>query len=144
MRALLARADRDAVAGSVAALVEAARVRATGSYSTPTEDERIERLRTEADIRLRLARPRGAALAADWASLRLDAIERSGSSPVQQGTADADEVRERLLAWIARPGRAKRLFAADVERLGDATPEAPAARRAPGCGRRRARPLRRS
>ncbi|HEY8319507.1 MAG TPA: hypothetical protein VIG76_11810 [Amnibacterium sp.] len=117
VRALLTRADRDAVAGSVAALVEAARVRAGGSTDR-VEDERIDRLRTEADIRLRLARPKGSALAADWASLRLDAIERSGSSPVRQGTAEADEVRERLLAWVARPGRAKRLFAEDIERLG--------------------------
>jgi hypothetical protein len=117
IRSLLARADREAVSGSVAALVEVARAAGTGGRSDG-EPERIARLRTEADVRLRLSGATGAALAAEWASLRVEAIERDAASPVPQTTADVEEVRDRLLAWAARPRRAKRLFAADVERLG--------------------------
>ncbi|MCU1472180.1 hypothetical protein [Amnibacterium sp.] len=117
IRSLLARADREAVSGAVAALVEVARAAGAGA-SSDGERERIARLRTEADVRLRLSGGTGAALAADWASLRVDAIERDAGSPVPQTTAAVEEVRDRLLAWVGRPRRAKRLFAADVERLG--------------------------
>jgi hypothetical protein len=117
VRSVIARTDRDAAAGAVAALVDAARVLAAGTPQG-AERERIERLRTEADVRLRLSGLSGAATAAEWASLRLDAIERDAASPVPQTRAAVDEVRERLLAWLGRPRRSKRLFGADVERLG--------------------------
>lgn len=116
VRSVLARAEREQVAGAVAAVVEVARSLAAGPADA-TERERIARLRSEADVRLRLAPTTGAALAAEWASLRLDGIGRDASGPVRQAHADADEVRERLVAWVARPRRAKRLFAGDVERL---------------------------
>ncbi|MGN6742336.1 MAG: hypothetical protein ACTHJL_03430 [Amnibacterium sp.] len=116
VRSVLARAEREAVAGAVAAVVEVARSLAAGPDDM-AERERIARLRSEADVRLRLAPPSGAPLAAEWASLRLDSIQRDASGPVRQAHADADEVRERLVAWVARPRRAKRLFASDVERL---------------------------
>lgn len=117
VRSLLRRADRDAVAGVVAAFVEVARVLGA-TVPQGAERERAGRLRTEADVRLRLSGVTGAATAAEWASLRLDAIERDAASPVPQTTAAMEEVRDRLLAWVARPRRAKRLFGADVERLG--------------------------
>ena len=117
IRSLLARADRDAVSGTVAALVEVARAAGAGGRSDDDRD-RTARLRTEADVRLRLSGATGAGLAAEWASLRVDAIERDAASPVPQTAAAVEEVRDRLLAWVARPRRAKRLFAADVERLG--------------------------
>ncbi len=116
VRSLLRRADRDSAAGIVAAFVEAARALGDGEPQG-AERERIGRLRTEADVRVRLSGVPGAALAAEWASLRLEGIERDAGSPVPQTTAAVEEVRDRLLAWVARPRRAKRLFGADVERL---------------------------
>lgn len=131
VRSLLRRADRDAVTGIVAAFVEVARSLGAGEPQAP-ERERIGRLRTEADVRLRLCGASGAPLAAEWASLRLDAIERDAGSPVPQTTAAVGEVRDRLLAWAARPRRAKRLFGADVERLGAERTARLAQRAAPG------------
>lgn len=132
VRSLLRRADRDAATGIVAAIVEVARSLGAGEPQA-AERERIGRLRTEADVRLRLCGASGAPLAAEWASLRLDAIERDAASPVPQTTAAVEEVRDRLLAWVARPRRAKRLFGADVDRLG-AERTARLAQRAAGPG----------
>jgi hypothetical protein len=116
VRALLRRADDEASTTAVAALVETARIAAVWDDADRHERKRFTRLRVEADVRTRLLPRSGAALAAQWASLRIDALQRAATGgPVSP--VEVDEVRERLLAWLEKPARAKRLFGPDVERM---------------------------
>lgn len=120
VRALLRRADDEASTTAVAALVESARIAAAWDDADRHERKRFSRLRVEADVRTRLLPRAGAALAAQWASLRIDALQRAATGgPVSP--VEVDEVRERLLTWLEKPSRAKRLFGPDVERM-TATP----------------------
>ncbi len=99
VRAMIRRSDRIEAASAVGALVAAARL------PTGSEGEHASRLRAEADVRLRLLPLPGAGLAADWAAARIDALQQPAASN------GLDELRDRLVAWVARPSRAKRLFA---------------------------------
>ena len=103
VRSLLRRADRDAASAAVGALVAAGRLATPGAERG--EQRRAGRMRAEADVRLRMLPLPGAALAADWASARLDALQQD-----DRGGAGVDDLRDRLVAWSARPARAKRLF----------------------------------
>ena len=113
VRSAVARADRDQTASVVAGLVEAARL-VTERDTDGKEHRRATRLRTESDVRMRLLPVQGAALAADWASLRLDALQRPGAD--QPSSGDFDDFRDRLVAWTLRPRRARALFEKDVDR----------------------------
>ncbi|WP_375387929.1 hypothetical protein [uncultured Amnibacterium sp.] len=110
VRSSIARADRVEAAGAVAGLVEAARA-ATEADAERGGRRRAARLRTESDVRTRLLTLPGAALAADWAGARTDALlaHAAEAGPVQ---ADLDELRDRLVAWVNRPSRARRIFGA--------------------------------
>lgn len=99
VRAMIRRSDRIEAASAVGALVAAAR------SPTGADGEHASRLRVEADVRLRLLPLPGAGLAADWAAARIDALQQPAESN------GLDELRDRLVAWVARPSRAKRLFA---------------------------------
>lgn len=106
MRAALRRADREQAATAVAGLVEAARTAAEADGSRG-DRRRAARLRTEADVRVRLLPLKGAERAADWASARTDEL--------LAGTARPDAVpamRDALIAWVSSPKRARRLFSA--------------------------------
>ena len=112
MRAVLQRADREQAATAVAGLVEAARTAADADGSRG-DRRRAARLRTEADVRVRLLPLKGAERAADWAGARTEEL--------LNGSAREDAVpamRDALIAWVASPKRARRLF--------PATPAAPA------------------
>lgn len=99
VRAMIRRSDRIEAASAVGALVAAARI-----VAAPNDDE-ASRLRAEADVRTRLLPLAGAGLAADWAAARIDALQQPA------GSGGLDELRDRLVAWVERPSRAKRLFA---------------------------------
>ncbi len=106
MRATLRRADREQAATAVAGLVEAARSAAEADGSRG-DRRRAIRLRTEADVRVRLLPLKGADRAADWAGARTDEL--------LAGTAQPDAVpalRDALIAWVAAPKRSRRLFPA--------------------------------
>lgn len=103
-RAVLLRADREQAAAAVAGLVEAAR--AAGDAESRGDRRRAARLRTEADVRVRLLPLKGADRAADWAASRTDALPGSGDA-----APAVAELRDALVAWVGHPARAKRLFA---------------------------------
>lgn len=107
------RLDQDALTAAVAGFVEAARRTAAGDPDTDS----TARLASVSDVRMRLAGRSGADLAARWAY----------AISLQAAPDDVGVVRDRLVAWIARPARAKRLFAADLEAL--ALPEPAGAER---------------
>jgi hypothetical protein len=107
MRAVIRRADRMEASSAVAALVAAARA-ATDQHDRQ-DSHRASHLRAEADVRTRLLPLAGAGAAADWAAARTDSLQqRSADGPV---TAELDELRDRLVEWVGRPARAKRIFA---------------------------------
>jgi hypothetical protein len=107
--ATIRRAERMEAASVVAGLVAAARLAADAGDDGASR-RRAARLRIEADVRMRLLPLPGAELAADWAADRTDALQRQAASgPV---TADFAELRDRLVQWVGKPARARRLFAA--------------------------------
>lgn len=120
VRAMIRRSDRIQAASAVGALVAAARV-----VVAPNDDD-ASRLRTEADVRTRLLPLTGAGLAADWAAARIDALQQRPAD--HSAASELDELRDRLVAWVERPARAKRLFgpsaATPVPVAGAAPPEA--------------------
>jgi len=106
VRASIRRADRAEASTAVGALVAAARA------STGPDGQQGSRLRSEADVRIRLLPLPGAGVAADWAAARMDALQQqSADGPV---SGEIDELRDRLVEWVGRPARAKRVFAAPV------------------------------
>lgn len=102
VRAMVRRSDRIEAASAVGSLVAAARI-----VAAPNDDD-ASRLRAEADVRIRLLPLAGAGLAADWAAERIDALQQPAESN------GLDELRDRLVAWVERPARAKRLFASSA------------------------------
>jgi hypothetical protein len=103
VRRLERRIDRESLAAAVAGFVESARRTAAGDPDPGS----AARLATESDVRLRLSGRAGADLAAEWALLV--ALAARGDDPAV--------VRDRLLEWARRPGRANRLFGTDLEAL---------------------------
>jgi hypothetical protein len=109
VRGSIRRADRVEAAAAVAGLVEAARAAAEPD-AADDDRRRAARLRTEADVRTRLLPLPHAALAADWAAARTDTLrQRAADGPVG---SEVDELRDRLVAWVNRPGRARRILTA--------------------------------
>lgn len=100
------RADREQAATAVAGLVEAARAAADADGSRG-DRRRAARLRTEADVRVRLLPLPGAERAADWSAERTDALLGDPDPQARLG-----ELRDALIAWVRSPKRARRLFAA--------------------------------
>jgi hypothetical protein len=109
VRATIRRSERAEAGSAVGALVAAARIAADPDADRGSR-RRAARLRAEADVRTRLLPLPGANVAADWAQARIDDVERrAGDGPV---STELDELRDRLIEWVARPKRAKRIFSA--------------------------------
>ena len=106
LRSALRRADREQAATAVAGLVEAAR--AVTDSDGGRDRRRAARLRTEADVRVRLLSLPGADRAADWAA----AGTQSAVAAHAEGrvVTDLAALRDPLIAWVRTPRRAKRLF----------------------------------
>ncbi|MBW4042124.1 MAG: hypothetical protein HIU86_08350 [Acidobacteria bacterium] len=122
VRATIRRAERVEAASVVAGLVTAARLTVETGVDAASR-RRAGRLRVEADVRARLLPLTGAELAADWAAARTDALQQQAAAgPV---TAELAELRDRLVEWVGKPSRARRLFpAAPTPRA--STPDVPA------------------
>ena len=101
-----------AVSGVVAAARKASRWGALGHEERAYTDHLVE----DADIRLRMLPVSGGTLAADWAQHEIADIKRNSSTFTTQTDQSLGELRDRLLEWNARPGRARKLFKADLER----------------------------
>ncbi|WP_022881029.1 hypothetical protein [Gryllotalpicola ginsengisoli] len=126
VRGLLQRTDRQQKAAAIAALVDAATEASVWNSLTPAEQVMSDRAVGQADIQVRLLPVRGAALAATWASHQLAELKRASATFGYQLDPAVAEFRDRLIEWQNKPGRAKRIFAADLERWSFA-PDAPEA-----------------
>jgi hypothetical protein len=112
---VIALSDREVKASAVTALISAARKAAVWNTLPIPEQQHIDHLIGDADIRLRLLPVPGTALAADWASHEIIGMKRNAVSFSFQAEQSLLVFRDRLIEWQARPGRAKRLFKNDLD-----------------------------
>jgi hypothetical protein len=115
-RRVVSSHEDEAKAAAVAALVSAARKGAVYSSLGVEERAYADHLGHEADVRLRLLPATGSTLAADWAAHELAEIKRNSASFSFQSEQTLGELRDRLVEWQNRPGRAKKLFRDDLAR----------------------------
>jgi len=112
---VIALSDREFKASAVTALISAARKAAVWNTLPPPEQQHIDHLIGDADIRLRLLPVPGTALAADWASHEIIGMKRNAVSFSFQAEQSLLVFRDRLIEWQGRPSRAKRLFKNDLD-----------------------------
>jgi len=108
--------DRESRNAAVAGVVTAARKASRWGALGHEERAYADHLAEDADVRLRLLPVSGAPLAADWVQHEIADIKRNSSTFTSQADQSLGELRDRLLEWNGKPGRAKKLFKADLER----------------------------
>jgi hypothetical protein len=115
-RRLVLQRERESRASAVAALVSAGRAASTWHSLPPAAKEHSESLAGAADIQVRLLPISGAGLAADWAEHQLADMRANSVNYTFQADQTLDEYRDMLVAWLHKPGKAKKLFADDLDR----------------------------
>jgi hypothetical protein len=116
MRRVVSMHDDEAKAASVAGIVSAARKAAIWSSLGPEERAYADHLAQESAVRMRLLPVSGAGTAASWAEHEIADLKRNSASFSYQSGQALDDLRDRLIEWQNRPGRAKKLFRNDLER----------------------------
>jgi hypothetical protein len=106
--------DRQHKAAAVAALISAGRRAAVWHTLTPAEKEHVEAQASEAEIRVRLLPLPGADLAAEWAEVQLASMKKNSATFSFQAEQDLQDYQNGLIAWQAKPSRARKLFAQDL------------------------------
>jgi len=115
-RRLVAQRDHETRAAAVSALISAGQNATRWHSQSPAAREHAEHLANDADVMVRLLPIAGARYAADWASHQLADMRINSVSYSYQAEQTLDEYRERLVLWLHKPGKARKLFAADLER----------------------------
>lgn len=113
---IVAQRDHETRAAAVTALISAGQNAARWHSQSPAAREHAEHLANDADVMVRLLPIPGAALAADWASHQLADMRVNSVSFSYQADQTLAEYRERLVLWLHKPNKARKLFAADLER----------------------------
>ena len=113
---LVAQRDHETRAAAVSALISAGQNAARWHSQSPAAREHAEHLANDADVMVRLLPISGAGYAADWASHQLADMRVNSVSFSYQADQTLTEYRERLVLWLHRPGKGRKLFAADLER----------------------------
>lgn len=116
VKRLVAQRDRETRASAVSSLIAAGQAATSWHAQPPQSRDHFERMASEADIQVRLLGISGAPLAADWAAHELNDMRVNSVSFSFQAEQTLAEYRTRLLEWVGRPGRARKLFAADLDR----------------------------
>lgn len=116
VRRLVAQRDREMKAAAIAALVDASTEASVWYSLTPAEQVLADRAVGQADIHIRLLPIKGAPLAANWAAHQLAEMKRNSSTFGYELEPVVTEFRDRLVEWQNKPGRAKKIFEADLER----------------------------
>jgi hypothetical protein len=125
---VLAHEDRELKGAAIIALIVVGRKASIWTSLGNDERQHVDSLLTEADIRVRLIPVGGASLAADWAAHQLADMKKNSASFSFQAEQTFLDYRDRLLDWQLKPGRARKLFASDLQqwRYEDETPTATA------------------
>src|ERR1700712_4156337 len=114
-RKVIALSEREVRASAVTALISAARKAAIWNTLAAPEQQHIDHLIGDAEIRLRLLPVAGTNLAADWAAHEIAGMKRNAVSFSFQAEQSLLVFRDRLIEWQGRPGRAKKLFKNDLD-----------------------------
>lgn len=115
-RRLVAQRDHETRAAAVTALISAGQNAARWHSQSPAAREHAEHLANDADVMVRLLPIAGANYAADWASHQLADMRVNSVSFSYQADQTLAEYRERLVLWLHKPNKGRKLFAADLER----------------------------
>lgn len=116
LKRLVSQRERETRAAAVAALIAAGHTAARWHTQPPQTREHFETLAQHADVQVRLLPLPGAGLAADWAAHELADMRTNSVSFSFQADQTLTEYRDRLVEWLHRPGKARKLFAADLDR----------------------------
>jgi hypothetical protein len=112
---VLAHEDRELTGAALIALIVVGRKASIWTSLGADEKQHVDSLMSEADIRVRLLPVGGASQAADWAAHELADMKKNSASFSFQAEQDFVDYRDRLLDWQAKPRRARKLFASDLE-----------------------------
>lgn len=115
-RRLVAQRDHETRASAVTALIQAGQDAAKWHSQSPAAKEHAAHLASEADVMVRLLPISGAGLAADWATHQLAEMRTNSVSYSYAADQTFSEYRDRLVLWLHKPGRGKKLFATDLQR----------------------------
>lgn len=115
-RRLVAQRDHETRAAAVTALISAGQNAVRWHSQSPAAREHAEHLANDADVMVRLLPISGANYAADWASHQLADMRVNSVSFSYQADQTLAEYRERLVLWLHKPTKGRKLFAADLER----------------------------
>jgi hypothetical protein len=113
---LVGQRDHETRAAAVTALISAGQNAARWHSQSPAAREHAEHLANDADVMVRLLPISGANYAADWASHQLADMRVNSVSYSYQAEQTLAEYRERLVLWLHKPNKGRKLFAADLER----------------------------
>ena len=112
---VLAHEYRELTGAALIALIVVGRKASIWASLGADEKQHVDSLLSEADIRVRLLPVSGASAAADWAAHELADMKKNSASFSFQAEQDFVDYRDRLLDWQAKPRRARKLFASDLE-----------------------------
>lgn len=111
---LMQQQDRQHKAAAVAALIAVGRRAAVWHTLSAAEKEHVDAQASEAEIRVRLIPLAGADLAAEWAEVQLASMKKNSAAFSFQAEQDLQDYQNGLIAWQAKPSRARKLFAQDL------------------------------
>jgi hypothetical protein len=114
IKRLIAQQDREQKASAIAALIASGRRAAGWSTLSAAEKDHVDHQMSEAEVRVRLLPVAGAALAADWAAHQLATMKTNSVNYSFQAEQDLSDFQDGLIAWQAKPARARKLFAQDL------------------------------
>jgi hypothetical protein len=115
-RRLVGQRDHETRASAVTALIQAGQDAAKWHSQSAAAKEHAAHLASEADVMVRLLPISGAGLAADWATHQLSEMRTNSVSYSYAADQTFAEYRDRLVLWLHKPGRAKKLFTNDLQR----------------------------
>jgi hypothetical protein len=113
----IAHQNRELQAAAVGAMIHAGRSGSRWASLSQGAQDHADAEFHIADVRLRLLPLTGASAAADWAAHELQSMRRDSAGFSFQADQTYNEYRDRLLEWQRHPGRARKLFALDLERF---------------------------
>jgi len=116
VRRLVGQRDHETRASAVTALIQAGQDAAKWHSQSAAAKEHAAHLASEADVMVRLLPISGAGLAADWATHQLAEMRTNSVSYSYAADQTFSEYRDRLVLWLHKPGKARKLFTTDLQR----------------------------
>jgi hypothetical protein len=114
IKRLIAQQDNEQKASAIASLIASGRKAARWSTLSATEKDHVDHQISESEVRVRLLPSAGASLAADWAAHQLATMKANSVNYTFQADQDLSDLEDGLIAWHAKPSRARKLFAQDL------------------------------